>query len=717
MAADGEFHSEVEIAIAVHPDAARVSLFGEFELIGPDGRKILLANRRGRALLALLSLEPGRPMLREQIIKLLWPGRFEAQARASLRQCLLELGKILEPLGCPVLAITRERVGLLASTMRTDLGDVEQALTNGHYEAAIQMLSSIGSKPLLDQLSFGDAFSEWLGAHREHIARRMRAFIMQALAQLEKDGEQNVRSRLIDAWTARDPSAWRIAVPVAASSKTRIGVLPFQGPGSPEDADYFADGIVDELITTLGQVPQLIVAGRTSSFHFRNTDLSLTRIADALRVSHLIEGSIQRQGEQVRINVRLIDGATGFETWGHRYDGTLVNIFALQESVAQAVTAAIGIALCIAMEPPLVRGMTHSKVAYDLYLQARALNARLFGEGALTRAIEFLEEAVSLDANFAEAWVLLGDVHQRMGVYLGSISQTEASASMADCVRKAMAINPNLGMAYGLLALHHFTQNNIVGALDLAFKGYEVEPTNPGVAVRLGTLLLFCGLTREGMRFIDEAIDQDPVDGRHYMCRSAGQLNMGDIDAAISDAQRCVDLGYPSMWLGVAHAAAGNYNMAIDCYQQTRLMINNSIPPPAGIAPMSPEMMDAYWLVAAKGVCSGQAEDRETYCRTLDFLHATMVEKEHLAITLPAVFMGYADLLFKTLGARITLSNLACLMSVWADVDPIRRIWQHPEFIPFAQRIGMAAAWDKYGWPDLLPPPSNRLEISPTTPD
>jgi hypothetical protein len=69
--------------------------------------------------------------------------------------------------------------------------------------------------------------------------------------------------------------------------------------------------------------------------------------------------------------------------------------------------------------------------------------------------------------------------------------------------------------------------------------------------------------------------------------------------------------------------------------------------------------------------------------------------------------MGYADLVFKTIGTRITLQNLACLMSIWADIDPIRQLWQHPEFIPFAQRIGMAAAWDKYGWPDLLPAPTN----------
>ena len=406
--------------------------------------------------------------------------------------------------------------------------------------------------------------------------------------------------------------------------------------------------------------------------------------------------------------MRLIDGGSGFELWGQRFDGTLDDVFALQENIAQAVTAAMGIALGIAMQQPLVHGLTHSKEAYDFYLQGKALNARLFGDGVLTRAAALLEEAVALDPNFAEAWLLLGDVHQRMGIYIVETDQTEASAIMAECVRKALAIKPNLGFAYGLLALHELTRNNIVGCLDLAFKGYEVEPNNPSVAVRLGGLLLFCGLTRQGMRYLDQAITQDPADGRNYMMRSAGNLNSGNIEAAIADGQRCVDLGFPSIWLGVAHAAAGNHELAIDCYQQTRLLLNNSIPPPKGIGPMSPEVMDAYWLVAAKGVCSGVPEDREIYCRTLDYLHATMTEKEHMAITSPAIFMGYADLLFKTIGARITLSNLGCLMSMWADVDPIRNIWQHPGFIPFAQCIGMVDAWNKYGWPDLLPMPTSR---------
>ncbi len=683
------------------------SLFGEFKLKTSDGTEILISNRRAKALLAVLSLNGDEAIDREQLSKLLWPGRFESHARASLRQCLLDLGKLLEPLGSNILHVTRSNICLNSFGITTDLGELEAALTDGEIADAACRISAIGSAPLVDHMDFGEAFNAWLSNRRLKAEQRLQMAVDAALAEAAQRGDMEGHAALTRAWALRNPSAMRVPAVAIADTKTRIAVLPFQALNTKEGSDYFADGIVDEMITTLGQVPQLLVAGRTSSFHFRDSDLTSPAIADALRVAHLIEGSVQRQGEQVRIFVRLIDGVTGFESWGQRYDGSLGDIFALQGTVAQAVTAALAEKLGISMQSPLVRGLTCSKKAYDLYLQGRALNARLWGDDVLTRAAELLEEAVALDPDFAEAWVLLGDVHQRMGIYLAGTNQTEASAKMADCVRKAMAIKPNLGMAYGLLALHQMTQNNIVGCLDLAFKGYEVEPNNPAVAVRLGGLLLFCGLTRQGMRYINEAVDQDPADGRNYMMRSAGHLNLGDIDQAIADGQRCVDLGFPSMWLGVAHAAAGNHDVAVDAYQQTRHRIAKSIPPPSGMTPMSPEMIDAYWMVAAKGVCSGNAEDREAYCRTLDFLHVTMVDKEHTAITLPAVFMGHASLVFKTIGTRITLGNVAGLMSIWADIDPIRQIWQHEEFIPFAQRIGMADAWDKYGWPDLLPPPSN----------
>jgi TolB-like protein/tetratricopeptide (TPR) repeat protein len=696
-----------QAALKSSQHAIHASLFGEFKLKTADGTEIPISNRRAKALLAVLCLNGNEAIDREQVSKMLWPGRFESHAKASLRQCLLDLGKLLEPLCSEILQVTRSSVCLNVSAVATDLGELEAALIGGNIVEAANRLSGIGGTPLVDQMDFGDAFSAWLSNRRLCAEHRLETAVDGALAAAETRGDSIGYVTLKKAWALRTLSATPTAAAVIANTKTRIAVLPFQALNATGGEDYFADGIVDEMITTLGQVPQLQVVGRTSSFHFRGSDLASPAIAAELRVTHLIEGSVQRQGERVRIFVRLIDGANGFESWGHRYDGSLDNIFALQETVAQAVTKALAERLGLAIDDPLVRGMTHSKEAYDLYLQGRSLGFKIFGDGALDTAVTLLDEAVSLDPDFAEAWLLLAEVHQLIAIYTACLDRPAESAKMAACVQKALAIKPDLGQAYSLLGLHRLTQNDFVGAIDLAFKGYHMEPNNPQVAMRLGSYLMFCGRTADGMKYIEEAIAQDPIDGRKYMLRCTGQLNRGNIEGAIADGQRSVDLGFPSVHLAVATAASGQHDLAVEQYMQTRLLLNKSIFPPAGTAPMPPEVMDAYWLVAAKGACSGKAEDREAYCRTLDYLHVTMHDNGDHAITLPTVFMGYTEMLYKTLGQRISPGNFGCLISIWADIDPIRQIWQHPEFIPFAQRIGMAAAWDKYGWPDLLPPPSN----------
>ena len=689
-------------------DSAFASVFGRFQLSAADGSEIVISNRRARALLAMLCLAENEAMDRDFLSKMLWPGRFEAHAKASLRQCLLELGKLLAPCGPDILLATRSNVALRPRSISTDLDALEQAFARADYAAATAQLATIGTKPILDQMDFGDAFNHWLARRSSDAEKRLSNAVEHGLGALERTDLAAELHQLRGLWAQRKPAVAPARAPTRPSVKTRIAVLPFQSVGAQEEHDYFADGIVDELITAIGQVPQLLVAGRTSSFHFRGSSLPSAQIAAELGVLHLIEGSVQRQGERVRVHAHLVSGETGFELWGARFDGTLDDLFAFQEQVAQAITAAIGSALGVAMRPPLVPGMTHSAEAYDLYLQGRALSFKLFGNGVLDTAVALLEQAVAIDPEFAEAWLLLGEVHQLIGIYTACLDRPAESARMAASVARALSLKPGLGQAYALLGLHELTLGNFVGAIDLAFKGYHLEPGNPAVAMRLGSYLLFCGRTTEGMRYIEEAIAQDPIDGRKFMLRCSGHLNLGNLPAAIADGQRAVDLGFPSVWLAVANAAARQHELAVEQYQLTRLLLNRTIFPPAGTAPMPPAMMDAYWLVAAKGVCSGEAEDREAYCRTLDYLHLTMHDNADMSIALPAVFMGYSEMFFKTIGQTVSLGNMGCLISLWADIEPIRQIWQHGEFIAFAERVGMAAAWDKYGWPDLLPPPSNR---------
>ncbi len=683
---------------------ALATLFGAFQLTAHNGTKIPISNRRARALLAMLCLAPDEPIDRDYLSKLLWPGRFEAQARASLRQCLLDLGKVLASANCDLLNISRSRVGLRNGTVRTDLSDLQQCLTEGNYLEATERLTSIGAKPLMDQMDFGQAFDDWLSVHRHQAEQRLQSAVTTALSALENSDNLADHARLLSALSVRSPAPNTISG--RKKGKVRIAVLPFKSIAEPDDQGFFADGIVDELITTFGQVPQLLVAGRTSSFQFKKSDKSPSEIASALNVSYLLEGSVQRQGEQVRIDVGLTDTETGFESWSYSYDGTLDDIFAARADVAQAVTNGLSEALNLQEHEPKPRPLTTNREAYGLYLQGRALTIRAIGDGVLPTAIELLEKALGIDPEFAECWTALAEAEINMTVYTPCLDRLERCQKAAGYAEKALRLSPQQAHARIVLAFYAWTQNDIVGALDLAFEAYRLEPNNPDVLNRVGSFLLYCGCSRDALPYIEASIDQDPVNGRSYAMLSGVHLNLGNIDAAIDAGQRMVDLGFPSLWLAAALAVSGDHDAAVEAYQLTKKLMNTVIFPPAGSAPLDPDAMDAYWLMAAKGLWGGEDQDRKNYCMMLEMLHATLHDPYDTTITLPAIWMGQAQMVFKTLGQQITTANFFSFMSLWTDAEPINQVRLHPDFMDFAERIGMVAAWEKYGWPDLLPRPS-----------
>ena len=135
--------------------------------------------------------------------------------------------------------------------------------------------------------------------------------------------------------------------------------------------------------------------------------------------------------------------------------------------------------------------------------------------------------------------------------------------------------------------------------------------------------------------------------------------------------------------------------------------LGTTIMRPPGMQPMDDAARDAYFGLAANGVCSGEKEKRDLYCQVLDGLHATMADPYDPSITFPAIWMGHSELAMKIYREQMTLANMFGLMTLWSDSEPIRQVRLHPDFMSFAKDIGMVDAWEKYGWPDLLPRPEN----------
>jgi TolB-like protein/Tfp pilus assembly protein PilF len=680
------------------PAPLQVALFGRFRVTGPDGREIALNGKRAQALLAILCLTPGESVEREQLSQLLWRGKFRAQARASLRQTLLDVKRQLAE-ACPdPFDSTRDRVAIRAGAVHTDLAELEGTLASGQLASCCEQLVAIGQKALLEELDFGPAFSDWLGARRQEAEQRLGLMVEQALGRDGVRELDHARRRLREVWRLRGRET---ALP---EQDIRVAVLPFETAPGDQSLQLFSHGLFDELITTLGQVPQLRVAGRGSSRQLDAAGNGLTAAARALNVTHLVEGSIRREGVKVRVHASLVEGRDGCQSWSGGFDGASDDLFALQQTIAEAVTQELGQALKRSISPPGYRRSTADKGAYSLYLQGRALTARAIGDGVLPKAIELLESALAIDPYFAAGWTALAEAHVYTAVYTPCMDRLAQSERMAECAMKAIELDPDQGHARAMLGIHRWTENDPVGALDLAHEAFRLEPTNPDVVLRLGSFLLYIGRSREGLAYIEAAVDQDPANGRNQAMLSVARFNLGDIDGAIEAGQRMVDLGMPSMWLAVATAASGDRKRAVDQYSQTRHLINKTMFPPAGSRPLNGAALYTFWQIAARGVCSGRAIHRKMYCALLDQLHATLHDPCDTCIVQPAIWMGYADMVFRTLGAQITPANMFCLMSLWADLEPIRQVRLHPEFLPFAERIGLAAAWKKYGPPDLLNP-------------
>lgn len=673
-----------------------VSLFGKFEVMKSNGEELAFSNRRGRAILAMLCLKPGEWLRRELVSQLIWAGRFRPQARASLRQCLHDLKRELDVLGLDILEVSNTQLAIKETAIQTDLQILETALSEGDHGEVSRLLTLMAGKRALNDLDIGDDLGGWIATQRLQIESRLRIAVQDLSSDLRVRGEHAANDVLNRAW-----EDWQ----GVSRSRThcRIAVLPFDQTDEVGGDFFLAEGVVDELLSRLGALNEISLPGRTSIINAADEGLAVPELAGKLNVTHLVEGAIHRTSDQINLTIRLIDGAKDEQIWSDQVSSTDERFFDARETFSTNIIKDLCKALGLQNQNPPARRMTTNRDAYALFLQGRALTLRAVGDGVIAKGIELLETALERDPEFAECWTALAEAYLYTAVFTPSLERAELAERMAAAARKAISLNPESGHARAMLGVYEFINHNPAGALDLAFEAHRMEPTNVDVTVRLGSLLMYIGRTREAMPYIKSAIERDPVHGRTYVALCAGHLCLGEYDEAIVAGQRMVDLGIPGLWFAVMQAAAGLHEQAVETYRGSRVHLGTTIMRPPGMPPMDDAARDAYFDLAAKGVCSGKPEDRALYCQVLDGLNATMADPADPSIAFPAIWMGHAELVMKIYSEQMTLANMFGLMTLWSDSEPICQTRLHPDFMAFAEDVGMVEAWEKYGWPDLIP--------------
>ena len=289
-----------------------------------------------------------------------------------------------------------------------------------------------------------------------------------------------------------------------------IAVLPFTNLSGDPKNDYFSDGITEEILDALAQLPNLKVAARTSAFAFKGKAEDLRKVGEVLDVATVLEGSVQQSGDEVRITAQLIDTRSGYHLWSEKYDRKLTSIFAVEDEISKAIADKLKVQLAGGSGQSLVAQTAVDPRAHDFYLRGLPLVA---ARGpALREAVADFQQAVAIDPDYAQAWAALAEAQLLLPHYFLEPQATAAPAGEA-AAHRALEIDPDAATAYVALAMHDRVLWKWTEA-DAAFrKALKIAPGDAESADQYGQYLLAAGRLQHALAEIDRAQKLDPLSG------------------------------------------------------------------------------------------------------------------------------------------------------------------------------------------------------------
>jgi len=322
---------------------------------------------------------------------------------------------------------------------------------------------------------------------------------------------------------------------VTDSDIRSVAVLPFVNMSSDPEQEYFSDGLAEELLNRLAQNEQLRVAARTSSFQFKGQTLDVGEIGRQLKVDNILEGSVRKAGNRLRITAQLIQVDTGFHLWSETYEREMDDVFAIQDDISLAITKALEAELG-AEAPTNNKKPTVNLEAYQLYLQARFLLAKRGGDNIL-EAIELFGQATALDESFSEAWSGMAFAYSLVSGYTMKTSSAEARDKGMEAAGNASRIKPNNAEAYMAMGwLQTIMDWNISIARENMEKAYQLAPNNVDIVNIYGDFLAMCGNFEKALQIENQAIALDPLAAVHYSDLAFLMLLRNRTDAALEPA-------------------------------------------------------------------------------------------------------------------------------------------------------------------------------------
>ena len=334
-------------------------------------------------------------------------------------------------------------------------------------------------------------------------------------------------------WSRRIPPAVPMAavvppapVPAAISAKS-VAVLPFIDLSEKKDQGYFSDGLAEELIDLLAKIPDLKVTARTSSFSFRGRAVTVGEIGQALKVAHVLEGSVRKAGHTVRITAQLVRVDDGFHLWSETYDRDLKDVFKVQDDIARVVADKLKLTLLAAV--PAAQTRTANAEVHNLYLQARYFGAADTAPG-LAKSVETFQRAIDLDPGYAPAWAGLSWSTFRQ-LANGQIPARQGLEKARAAAQKAIALDPRLPDGYEALALVQVSaEHDWAGGRASLNEALRADPSNVRALFGMAHLTRVTGSVQDAIPLFRQVLERDPLHllNRRYFARVlyyAGQLD------------------------------------------------------------------------------------------------------------------------------------------------------------------------------------------------
>jgi adenylate cyclase len=346
--------------------------------------------------------------------------------------------------------------------------------------------------------------------------------------------------------------------------KPSIAVLPFVNLSKDPDQEYFSDGMTDDLITDLSKIPDLLVIARNSTFTYKEKSPKVKQVAEELGVRYVLEGSVRRAGDKIRINAQLIDAFTGHHVWADRYDGSMKDVFTLQDRITRKIVSALAVKLTGTEKQALEQRGTNHIEAYDAFLRGWVHFLRITSAD-LSRAIQSFKKAIELDPNYGRAHAALALAYwwgtYSPGVMRGmEVSWLEARLRAGQYLRLAMK-NPTAIAHHvnGLMYLQRRQHEEAVSELERAL---VLDPSDPSIYQDMGFASIYSGKPKEAVDFLNRGMRLDPHNpARSLVILGTAQFCMGNLEEAASLIEKGIrinpELTGATSWLAVIYGLLG----------------------------------------------------------------------------------------------------------------------------------------------------------------